>query len=224
MATADSNPNKAIWTTNKPPTIKSPNAAPVLPNKVISKCPATIFAINRTAKVPGRMMLLTVSMHTINGINTEGVPGGTKWASMWKVWLIQPKIIKLIHKGKPRVNVTAKWLVPVNTKGNKPKKLFTTMKKNNPTNSNVPPLEPTPNNSLNSLCNVWATQLQSFSLRVGINQKERGIITNPKLKLPQFKDQPKRPVVGSNTENKFTIIFNYEIFQLSLVPSPIVRF
>lgn len=51
---------------------------PVFPRRVINKCPAIILAANRTAKVPGRITLLIVSIHTINGIRTAGVPWGTK--------------------------------------------------------------------------------------------------------------------------------------------------
>jgi len=50
--------------------------------RTISKCPAIMLAANRTARVPGRMMFLTVSMHTMNGIRAGGVPWGTKWANM----------------------------------------------------------------------------------------------------------------------------------------------
>ena len=42
---------------------------PLLPSKVSSKCPAIMFAVNRTASVPGRIRLLIVSMMTTNGIN-----------------------------------------------------------------------------------------------------------------------------------------------------------
>lgn len=51
---------------------------PVFPIKVINKCPAIMLAESRTANVPGRIIFLMVSIHTINGINTGGVPWGTK--------------------------------------------------------------------------------------------------------------------------------------------------
>lgn len=47
---------------------------PLFPSKVNSKCPAIIFAVKRTARVPGRIKLLIVSIITINGINIVGVP------------------------------------------------------------------------------------------------------------------------------------------------------
>jgi hypothetical protein len=47
---------------------------PLFPSKVNSRCPAIMFAVNRTAKVPGRIRFLIVSMMTMNGINMVGVP------------------------------------------------------------------------------------------------------------------------------------------------------
>ena len=47
---------------------------PLFPSKVNNKCPAIMFAVRRTANVPGRIRLLIVSMITINGINMVGVP------------------------------------------------------------------------------------------------------------------------------------------------------
>jgi hypothetical protein len=41
----------------------------MFPYRVSSKCPAVLFAVRRTANVPGRDRFLFVSMITINGIN-----------------------------------------------------------------------------------------------------------------------------------------------------------
>jgi hypothetical protein len=41
-----------------------------------------MFAVNRTARVPGRITFLTVSIQTINGISTDGVPCGTRCSNM----------------------------------------------------------------------------------------------------------------------------------------------
>lgn len=47
--------------------------------KIVSRrWPAIIFAASRTASVPGRMMFLMVSMHTIKDIRNGGVPWGTR--------------------------------------------------------------------------------------------------------------------------------------------------
>jgi hypothetical protein len=45
-------------------------------NKLINKCPATIFAISRIAKVIGRIKFLIVSIITINDESIIGVPLG----------------------------------------------------------------------------------------------------------------------------------------------------
>lgn len=74
MATADSNINSKSWVKIKIETSIVEIELPVLPNKVNNKCPAIILADNRTANVPGRITLLIVSIKTIKGINTGGVP------------------------------------------------------------------------------------------------------------------------------------------------------
>lgn len=90
MATADSKINNKIWIINKRLKINILALGPVFPSKVISKWPAIILAANRTAKVPGRIIFLIVSIITIKGIRTGGVPCGTKWANICMVWLIHP--------------------------------------------------------------------------------------------------------------------------------------
>jgi hypothetical protein len=65
-----------------------------------------IFAVKRTASVPGLIRLLVVSMITINGINIVGVPCGTKCSNMWLVFLIYPNNMNLNHTGKAKVNVS----------------------------------------------------------------------------------------------------------------------
>jgi len=46
---------------------------PLFPGKVRSMCTAIIFAVKRTASVPGRIRMLNILI-TINGINMVGVP------------------------------------------------------------------------------------------------------------------------------------------------------
>jgi len=48
--------------------------SPLFPNRVNNRCPAIMFAVKRTASVPGRIRFLIVSIITINGINMVGVP------------------------------------------------------------------------------------------------------------------------------------------------------
>lgn len=51
------------------------------PNRDKSKCPAIKLAVNRTAKVIGRIDILINSIITIKGINNVGVPIGVRWVS-----------------------------------------------------------------------------------------------------------------------------------------------
>lgn len=46
----------------------------MFPRSVNNRWPAIMLAASRTARVPGRIMFLIVSIHTINGIRTGGVP------------------------------------------------------------------------------------------------------------------------------------------------------
>lgn len=86
---------------------------PVFPSKVISKCPAIILAERRIARVPGRIIFLIVSIKTIKGISTGGVPWGTKWANIWVVLLIHPNNMKVSHRGSANLKVNTMCLVLV---------------------------------------------------------------------------------------------------------------
>lgn len=75
------------------------------PRSAIRMCPAVILAINRTAKAPGRMMLLIVSIITMKGIRMGGVPEGIVWASIIVVLLIHPNKMILSQIGRARARV-----------------------------------------------------------------------------------------------------------------------
>lgn len=73
----------------------------------------------------------------------------------------------------------------------------------------VDPLAPIgPNRVLNSLWRVNKILFQKIWYREGINQYIEGIIKIPKKVLNQFSERLKILEEGSNTENKFVIIFN----------------
>ena len=69
----------------------------------------------------------------MNGISMVDVPWGTKCSNMWSVFLINPNIINLIRIGRARarVSVSVKCLVLVKMYGNRPKKLFVKIIRNN---------------------------------------------------------------------------------------------
>lgn len=50
------------------------------PIRWISRCPAVILAVSRTARAIGWIKRLMVSMTTSIGIRGRGVPCGRKWA------------------------------------------------------------------------------------------------------------------------------------------------
>lgn len=140
IATAVSRVNKRSCATIRRDTMKVERELPVFPNSVNNKWPAIILADNRTANVPGRIILLIVSIKTIKGISTGGVPCGTKWANICFVLLIHPKNIKLSQRGSANDKVSVIWLVLVKIYGNNPKKLLKRMNVNNEMNINVVPL------------------------------------------------------------------------------------
>ena len=191
------------------------NDGPVFPNNVNSKCPAIIFAASRTAKVPGRIMFLIVSINTMNDISAGGVPWGTKWENIWFVWLIHPNSINLNHIGSAIVNVNAKCLVLVKIYGNNPMKLLNIIIIKIEMKMNVVPLNDLgPSNVLNSLCKVKFILFHIMLIRDDINQNIDGINSNPMNVLVQFNEILKILVDGSKVENRFVIIFKFDSFFL----------
>lgn len=82
MATADSRIKRRIWAIIRRLINMKVKFGPVFPSSVIKRCPAIILADSRTANVPGRIIFLIVSMHTIKGMSAGGVPWGTKCANI----------------------------------------------------------------------------------------------------------------------------------------------
>jgi hypothetical protein len=183
---------------------------PLFPNKVSSKCPAIMFAVNRTARVPGRIMFLMVSMMTINGINIVGVPCGTRCSNMWLVFLIHPNSMNLIHIGRASVNVSVKCLVLVKMYGNNPRKLFIKIIRNRDAKMNEFPLFSFPFLRIVfiSWCSLLISRLTIMLFRDGTSQILVGISRSPIVVLAQFNGRLLISVVGSKMENKFLITFS----------------
>lgn len=89
-ATALSRVRRRIWMMTNTERIEKEAEGPWFPSRTRRRWPAIIFAVRRTARVPGRMIFLIVSIRTIKGIKIAGVPLGTIWASMCVVWLNHP--------------------------------------------------------------------------------------------------------------------------------------
>jgi len=107
------------------------NEFPVFPKSVNNRCPAIIFAVSRIASVPGRIIFLIVSIHTMNGIRTGGVPCGTRCANICIVLFIHPYSINLVHRGRANARVKVKCLVLEKMYGNNLRKLLNRMNENN---------------------------------------------------------------------------------------------
>lgn len=66
------------------------------PSKVKSKWPAIILAVNRIAKVRGRIISLIDSIKTMKGIRIGGVPWGVKWEKKSLIkWQILNRVIEI---------------------------------------------------------------------------------------------------------------------------------
>jgi hypothetical protein len=183
---------------------------PLFPNRVNNRWPAIMFAVSRTASVPGRIKFLIVSITTINGISMVGVPCGTRCSNIWLVFLIHPNSINLIHKGNASVSVSVRWLVLVKMYGNSPRKLFARIIKNSEVRMNEFPLFSFPFLKIVfiSWCNLFISRLTIILFREGINQILVGIKSSPIAVLVQFSDMFLISVVGSKIENRFLITFS----------------
>lgn len=81
-----------------------------LPSKASSRCPATILAESRIAKVKGRIILLIVSITTMKGTRKAGVPSGTKWLKNLPNFCLRLKIVNPSHTGRARLREKTKCL------------------------------------------------------------------------------------------------------------------
>ena len=91
-------------------------------SKSNNKWPATILAISRTDRVKGRMIILTVSINTINLIKAIGVPAGVRWAKKFFQFTIREVIIRAIHTLKANGKLKDKCEVLEIIYGNREKK------------------------------------------------------------------------------------------------------
>lgn len=206
IATALSRVNRRICVINRPTKVILEAAAVWFPSRVINKCPATMFAIKRTDRVIGRITLLTVSINTMNGINAEGVPEGTRWANICIVLLNHPNIISLIQIGSAKAKVREMWLEAVKIYGKRPKKLFRRINRNNEAKIIVAPLMLfVAKRVLNSKCMVFIIVNRIEFFFVGSFQNIGVTMVRNRVALIQLKGINKEDD-GSNLENRFVII------------------
>ncbi len=150
------------------------------PSKVSRRCPATMLAANRIAKVMGRIIDLTVSISTITGINPGGVPCGTKCAITLLNWRAVAQIIPPSQRGRDNVSVNTKCLEGVKIYGNRPIKLSLKIKKKNAKkNKDVPGRHILPNTADSSAKSIRATEIAPIVNWFLVIQKSWGINKMP---------------------------------------------
>jgi len=182
-------------------------------NKFIKRCPATIFAVNRTDKVIGRIIFLTNSMITIKFIRVNGVPDGIIWIIICLDLYVQPWNIINSHINKAVENEIDMWAVGVKINGNRAKKFINKIRKNNNTRYIIVPF-----------FDLFFVKISiSFLIFLLIMYKKvhhfegvfllvSGIIivgTNKIIQIIEIEEDD-----GSNIEKRFIIIFNYVGFLL----------
>ena len=170
------------------------------------RCPAIILAANRTARVIGRIRDLIISMQTINGTKTIGVPSGTRWAITEEKFLTRLKPIIPDHSITLKGKVNLICLVLVKTKGHNPIKFLAARVMNSATLLNITDLPTTllftrPISSANLL----AKPVTAPNLRLGTNHEEAGS-KHTTTHLTQLTLRPVTPVLGSNVLNNLLIL------------------
>jgi len=209
MATAPSKTRRVVWVIKRVAKVKLVAAAVWFPRRVSNKWPAIILADKRTARVPGRIIFLTVSIITINDIRAEGVPWGTKCANIELEKLTHPISVKVNQRGRASEKVVVICLVPVKINGNNPIKLFSIIIINPPKKNSEEPFKIfDPRRILTSLCRVIFTLLKIREMELGAAQNRLGA----KIKGVTKPNQLRGSVIeeeGSNLENKLFIIIIY---------------
>ena len=91
--------------------------------RCISKWPAVILAVSRTASATGWMNRLIVLIITSIGMRKVGVPCGKKWARDAFVFLRRPVMTALAHRGVAIPTLTGSCVVGIDEWGNSPRRL-----------------------------------------------------------------------------------------------------
>ena len=168
-----------------------------------------MLAARRIARVPGRMTLLIVSIKTISGMRGPGVPVGTRWASICRVWLMQPNRMKQDQRGNLSANVNLRCLVEVNTWGISPIRLLKTISEKTDKKGIVIPRLDTPSRVLNSWWRADIAFLHSRGHREGTGQNRYGKRISPKKVESQFSERFNVDDRGSKEEKRLVIILEH---------------
>lgn len=103
-------------------------ASVAAPIKCISRWPAVIFAVSRTARATGWINRLMVSMIINIGMRGVGVPWGRRWARVFLVLRRRPVATVPAHRGTAMARFMDSWVVGVNEWGRRPRRLVVAIK------------------------------------------------------------------------------------------------
>lgn len=167
-----------------------------------------MFAVNRTAKAIGRIIFLVISIITINGIRTFGVPEGTRCLSVVLVNLIQKNTIIDIQIGSASDREKDKWAEQQNEYGKFLVILLVKIKKKRAIGTSVVPfiIMVFVNRDENSLFNIIVIFFIKILIRDCVFQYISGKRMDGKIIDLQFIGI-NFTLVGSNIENNLVIIW-----------------
>jgi len=165
----------------------------------ISRCPATILAVNRTDNVIGRIIFLTISITNIKLMRASGVPIGIVWINMCFVIKLQANIIIMNHIENANENEILIWAVGVKMNGNSAMKFKVKMNRKITLIRAIVPLGAFSISVFISLLILFITMyfLLIKNLNFNVTVMGRRIVIHAELKIDED---------GSKIENKFIII------------------
>lgn len=186
---------------------------PYPPRRARRRCPATILADKRIAKVSGRIRELILSIKTINGIRTVGVPRGTRWASIWPVLNTTLNTVNLNQILNANLNEKTICLEGVKLYLSKPRTFLLTIKLKIALNNKTLCFNLLPKTELNSLTSLLTTLSFTKSTLLGRTHTPKLININTQKTELQLSTRP--PLTGSKIENKFIIISRESPFRVT---------
>lgn len=188
------------------------------PIRWMSRCPAVMLAVSRTARAKGWMKRLIVSMIISIGMRGVGVPCGRKWAKDTFGLLRKPIITVASHSGMAMPIFMESCVVGVKEYGSRPRRLVDAMKRIRDISirAQVRPRVLCIDNicfvicRISQICSVW---MRLGSQRFGVDKMIHGkIMIIGNVVIPM--------IVGvMNGANRFSFIFYLKVVGVLLVVS-----
>jgi len=142
----------------------------------------------------------------MNIIRAPGVPWGTRWASMWLVFFVQPNNINANQNVNEIGSVIVKCEVGEKTWGYKARKFITMISKNADMIINSTLFSVLFKVNLTSFLKVITIFFNNFVWDGLVFHNGKANIRGDRIRTSQ--DKEKREELGSNTENKLVIILS----------------